>query len=546
VASVKPRGEAASGGAVSAEPRKLVFVGFMGAGKTPAARRAAALAGAEAVDSDELLEASLGEPIESYFERHGEAVFREREEAVVLDLLERPGAEVVALGGGALGSDRVRQRLAEHVVVYLDVDSELAWARASESGRPLARERDAFRRLHERRRPGYEAAARATLPALAASSPAALAAAVALTGPGVPASLRMRWALASTGGYPVYLGEGALAAAAELWPAGGRAFAVADARALELHGERLRAAFGERLAGVVEVAPGEIHKTLAEAGRVLGALAETGMERADTLVAFGGGVTGDLGGFCAAVYQRGVALVQVPTTLVAQVDSAYGGKTGVDLPQAKNYVGALHQPAAVLADLAVLSTLPAEELRAGFAEVLKTGLIAGDPLWSRVRALPPVARAAEEDRGSLAEVIEGCVEAKVAIVGRDERDRGERASLNLGHTFAHALEAASGYAGYRHGEAVALGLLVALRLSEQEVSLDPSLREEVEALLERHGLPTSFSGPATRELLGRAALDKKRRGGAHRFVLLSAPGAVSLDHEVTSDALGAAIEEIRR
>ena len=189
----------------------------------------------------------------------------------------------------------------------------------------------------------------------------------------------------------------------------------------------------------MEVEPGERAKTLAEAERVLRELARLGMSRADHLVALGGGVVGDLAGFCAATYQRGVEVVQVPTTLVAQVDSAYGGKTGVDLPEAKNYVGAYHLPSAVIADTETLATLPAEEMAAGFVEVVKTALIAGGWLWERVRALE------ELDPAKLGDVIFACARTKLEIVAADERDSGRRAVLNLGHTVGHAIEAASGY-----------------------------------------------------------------------------------------------------
>ena len=175
-------------------------------------------------------------------------------------------------------------------------------------------------------------------------------------------------------------------------------------------------------------------------------------------MAVGGGVVGDLAGFCAAIYQRGMRHVQVPTSLVAQVDSAYGGKTGVDLPEGKNYAGVFHQPSAVICDPAALETLPPEELCAGYAEVVKTALIAGGPLWARVR------QGGDVD----ADVILGCIRTKLAVVAEDERDSGRRQVLNLGHTVGHAIEAATGYTRYRHGEAVAVGLLVALRLSGRE------------------------------------------------------------------------------
>jgi shikimate kinase/3-dehydroquinate synthase len=527
---------------------KVVFVGFMGSGKSRSARRTAALVGAEAADSDALLEAELGEPIAAFFDREGEAAFRERERALVLALLSSAGPGVIALGGGAVESPEVRERLRDHTCVYLEVEPETAWERAHGSDRPLAREREPFLALHERRVSLYESVARAIVPVGDdASRAGALDAVAALAATGAPAGARMIWAPVGGAGYPVYVGEGALAAAGSLWPRPGRVFTVADARVWALHGSRFAAALGAAvdLAGILEVPPGERHKTLAETERLLRQLAGAGMQRDDTLAAFGGGVVGDLAGFCAAIYQRGVAVVQIPTTLVAQVDSAYGGKTGVDLPEAKNFAGAFHQPAAVICDPGLLRTLPEEELRAGFAEVVKTGLIAGGQLWDRVRGLAPVVAALGEENGELGKTIEGCIRLKLAVTAEDERDLGVRASLNLGHTFAHALEAATGYTRYRHGEAVALGLLVALRLSERELGLDPDVREQVGELLRRNDLPERFEGPSTDELLRTAGHDKKRRGGRRNLVLLRAPGDIAIGCEVEDAALREAIEELR-
>jgi 3-dehydroquinate dehydratase type II len=206
------------------------------------------------------------------------------------------------------------------------------------------------------------------------------------------------------------------------------------------------------------------------------------MTRSDVVAALGGGVVGDLAGFCAATYQRGVRLVQIPTTLVAQVDSAYGGKTGVDLSEAKNYVGAYHQPQAVIADTGALATLPAAELSAGYAEVVKTALIAGGALWELVRG------GAGWEGSDWSEVVTACARTKLRIVAQDERDDGVRQTLNLGHTVGHAIETVTGYASYRHGEAVALGLLAALRLSGND-----ELRAEVADLLHSRGLPTTLT-----------------------------------------------------
>jgi shikimate kinase/3-dehydroquinate synthase len=537
----------APGAPPSLDERKLVLVGFMGAGKTSAARLGAERLGLEALDTDALLEDRLGEPIEAFFDREGEPAFREREEALVVELLSGAGPAVVALGGGAVTSERVRDVLRRHVCVYLDVDSETAWGRAGGSGRPLARDRERFLRLHAERAPLYESLADAVVSAGTPSIGEAIDAALRLAGPDTPEGVRLVWATTPSPphGYPVYVGGGALEALRSWRPADGRLFVVADERVMTLHGQRLTKALGGRVQATVTVAPGESQKSLAEAERVLRSLARAGMQRTDVLVAFGGGVVGDLAGLCAALYQRGVAVVQVPTTLVAQVDSAYGGKTGVDLPEAKNYAGAFHQPVAVFTDPDLLSTLPVEELRAGFAEVIKTALIAGGELWQRVRSLEPVDRALAGSPDAMTDLVERCLSTKLRIVAEDEREDGLRASLNLGHTFAHALEAATGYASFRHGEAVALGMLVALRLSERELGLDPAVREQVAELYGRHGLPVAFSGPPTDELLERSTLDKKRRGDRANLVLLRFPGEVLTGCNVGEEELREAIDELR-
>jgi shikimate kinase/3-dehydroquinate synthase len=221
----------------------------------------------------------------------------------------------------------------------------------------------------------------------------------------------------------------------------------------------------------------------------------------------------------------------VPTTLVAQVDSAYGGKTGVDLPEGKNYAGAYHQPSAVLVDPSAMATLPQEELAAGWAEVVKTALIAGGSLWERVRA-----------GGSLdRDLVVACARTKLAVVASDERDSGRRQILNLGHTVGHAIETATGYRRYRHGEAVGLGLLAALTLSEQV-----ELRSEVAALLAGRGLPVQLdAGIDVETVLAAVQRDKKRRGGRVGFVLVESPGDVRPGRPVADSELRAAVAELR-
>jgi len=516
----------------------IVFIGFMAAGKSAAARAAAERLGTEARDVDELIERELGEPIADFFEREGEGDFRRREEELVLGILDDAAAEgdaplVLALGGGAVESERVREALATHLCVWCRVDEEVAWERASRNTeRPLAADESEFRRRYAARQPLYESLARAILPSDARE--AAHDAAPWLAAMREAPEVRMIWAHSASGSYPAAVGPGALelldrarGAVADSLPA--RTFCVADSVALTRHGELLPAA-----EATIEVSGAESSKTIAEAERVLGELAAAGARRDDLILAFGGGVVGDLVGFCAATYQRGVALVQAPTTLVAQVDSAYGGKTGVDLPEAKNYIGAYHLPLAVLADPVTLRTLPAEELAAGFVEVVKTALIAGGPLWERVRALDSL------DPGGLSDVIFDCARTKIEIVSEDERDSGRRAVLNLGHTVGHAIEAASGYARYRHGEAVGLGLLAALRLSEAD-----QLRDEVATLLDEHGLPTALDGGVSADAVIEAiSRDKKATSEGLGFVLLERPGEPRWGQDVDPDRVRAAVEEL--
>ncbi len=517
----------------------LVLIGFMGAGKSTAARELGRRLGVEPADTDTLLSERFGHPVAHEFELHGEQAFRLAEQEVVCELLARAGEhDVIALGGGSVLSELVRAELARHVVVLLDVDAETSWGRVHKPDeppkRPLAADRDAFLALHAERRPLYERLADVFVP----SAESALAAAEALRAlgrarraGGAGARLRMLWAHARSGDYPVWVGAGLLGEEGgtlhAVWP-----FEQSSSRGFCISDEHVRDLYGHRLGGMaltLALPPGEQSKTLAQAEQVWEALAAAGMTRADHLVALGGGVVGDLTGFCAATYQRGVPFVQVPTTLLAQVDSAYGGKTGVDLPQAKNYVGAYHQPAAVLVDPETLATLPTAELAAGWVEVLKTALIAGGALWEAVRD-----GAVADDSTILA-----CARTKLATVAADERDDGRRQVLNLGHTVGHAIETATGYDHYRHGEAVGLGLLAALRLSGQD-----ELRTQVAEMLRARGLPVELKGADVDAVLAALRRDKKRIGADVPFVLLDAPGHVSHGRFVAEAQVRAAVAEL--
>lgn len=505
----------------------LVFIGFMGAGKS-AALAAAQAAGLQTTETDELLKRKMGMPIPEFFDEFGEDAFRALEAEVVGAVLEQADGGAVALGGGSVLSESVRGALSRHLVVWLQVDAAQAWQRIARSDRPLARNAEDVTQLLEERLPLYESLADAILPPgdrgmVSRAMPSLLA----LTQ--LPAGTKMLWAESASGEYPVFIGPGLLETGP--WPLPGRRFCVTDSTVGALYAGQL-----EPLAGRVEVEPGESAKTMAEAERVLSELARAGMTREDHVVALGGGVVGDLAGFCAHLYQRGVAVIQVPTTLVAQVDSAYGGKTGVDLTEGKNYAGAYQLPAAVLADTSTLASLPPEELAAGFVELLKTGLLAGGTLWDRARRLDSL------DPASLAALVFACARYKCEVVAADERDVGLRAVLNLGHTVGHAIEAASGYQRYRHGEAVGLGLLAALRLSEAV-----ELRDEVESILRRHGLPVVLD-PAVDidRTLSALQRDKKRTAAGVGFVLLAEPGSPRTGELVDEAKVRAAVEELYR
>jgi shikimate kinase/3-dehydroquinate synthase len=516
--------------------RLTVVIGFMGAGKTTLARELAEARGVTHVDSDALLVERFGRPIAEVFEAEGEAAFRAAEEEVVLGLLERgSGASedvVISLGGGSVLSERVQAALAGHTTVLLDVPADVAWQRAAGAARPLARDPLAFAALHAERQALYASLADAHLPQadrrVVVRADAALRALA-----GAPAGTRLAWASAASGEYPVFVGRGVLALAghealAALPGLGGRTFCVTDDTVVDHH----LAPVSGVLSGLIEIGSGETYKTLETSERVWQAMVEQGVRRGDHLLALGGGCVGDLAGFCAATYQRGMPVVQAPTTLVAQVDSAYGGKTGVDLPTAKNYVGAYHQPAAVLVDTSTLGTLPQAEFAAGYAEVVKTALIAGGPLWDAIAAGGPV----DDD------VILACARTKLAVVAADERDGDRRQVLNLGHTVGHALEVTLGYGTLRHGEAVGLGLLAALRLSGQS-----DLRGQVEALLAGAGLPTTLGEHDVdpEAVVAATRLDKKRTTAARTpYVLVRSPGDVVEGQDVADDDVALAVREL--
>jgi 3-dehydroquinate synthase len=333
--------------------------------------------------------------------------------------------------------------------------------------------------------------------------------------------------------YPIWIGAGLLEDAPRWRTAlrGRHVLVVTNDVVAPLYLQRVLAGLDGLIFSTLILRDGEAHKTLDSAARVFAALAELKASRDATIVALGGGVIGDLAGFAAACWMRGIAFVQMPTTLLAMVDSSVGGKTAVDLPQGKNLVGAFHQPRAVVVDTGTLATLPERELRAGLAEVIKYGAL-GDAAfftWLEQHADALLAR----DPQILAQAIAACCRHKAGIVARDETEQGERALLNFGHTFGHALETATGYGTLLHGEAIAIGMVLAADLSTRLQRAGNDDAQRLRELLARCGLPTAIPpGVAPQRLLDLMRLDKKNLGGRLRLILWQGIGRAEIANKV--------------
>jgi shikimate kinase/3-dehydroquinate synthase len=447
--------------ALNALNRHVALIGFMGAGKTTLGRLLAERIDRRLIDVDRAIEGRVKLTLGQFFAQRGETEFRVLEASHVREAANRTPPAVLALGGGAVKSPEARAALERRALaVLVEVDVDTAWARVLGSDRPLAQDEQAVRRLYAERQSLYYEVADVVVQSGDVD--------------GVT--------LAAAG---VHFERGGLARLGELVPGDGPVALVADATVLGIHGAAAQAALGGRLASVHEVPAGEAAKELEVVERLW---SELRLDRSGTVVALGGGATTDTAGFAAATYLRGVPWVAVPTTLVGQVDAGIGGKTAIDIPQGKNLVGAFHWPARVVIDEALLETLPERERRQGRAELIKTELLAGRDLDVR-----------------------GAAAYKAALCLRDPHDRGPRQWLNLGHTFAHALEAAADF-DLPHGEAVALGLLAALRLSGKDT-------ERVTDALDPQPVQVD------RERAWQALLrDKKRIGGEINLVLLGDDG----------------------
>jgi len=530
----------------------LVLVGLPGSGKTAVGRRLARHHGADLVDLDEVITVAAGRPVPAIFEEEGEAGFRARERAAVAALGAPDAApglrRVVSTGGGAPVDPRNRWLLYRgRKVAWLDAPPEVLAQRLrhSPNPRPLLAVRDPIARMRDL----ATARARFYAPALRVNGIAGISNVVDaierdLGEPLAEGSTLVR-ADTAVGRYELGEGNAAAGVLAALAALGARrAILVSEPVAWEAAG----AGLGRALAAAglpfdrLLLPQGEAAKRLAVIEDAARELARLRAERTDPLVAVGGGALGDAAGFLAATWLRGVPLVHVPTTLVAQLDSSIGGKTAVDLPEGKNLVGAFHQPAAVVIDVRFLRTLPARQLRAALGEAVKMAVLGDERLFELLEADGPRMAAGDagaHDAGAFAEAVELAGWAKVETVSADEREHGRRIDLNLGHSLAHGIEAAAGFEGILHGEAVAYGLRAACRIGAA-LEVTPAERSaRVEALLDALGLgadPLPFPAAA---VLAAVATDKKHAGGRLRWVVPTADGV-----EVRDDVPGELVESV--
>jgi shikimate kinase/3-dehydroquinate synthase len=544
------------------QPPVVVLAGFMGSGKSEVGRLLAQRLGVELIDTDALIESRAGMSVVELFERHGEERFREMEVELCRELCPRGGAVISTGGGMLMNRENFRRLSAMGTVVLLECDADAAVERLRGAGnRPLLAgvgDNDAARRewieaTLKRRRPVYERIP-FKVDTTGSTSAETVEEIVARLDPGsrvIHVNVGVRpFPLSANGRGPVTDGEcrvvvGRGAASRLGWYLDEMGLALRSFLFVPSQLEsRLTARIKPSLEAasiaheVVKVADGDANKNLAQVRDLLDHLAASGAGRDSVVVSVGGGVTGDVAGFVASTYMRGVPFVQVPTTLVSQVDASIGGKVGVNHPRAKNLIGSIYQPVLVLSDPLMLEGLPFEEISNGMAEVVKTALIGSPELYEFVAAAVDEPRERKlVDPAFLEYCAFESARVKCEIVERDPFERDVRRVLNLGHTVGHALESALAYEGLRHGEAVALGTIAAIRVSVARGFAAPGLLDRTFSILRWCGLPT-HTPPVDRELLIRSlALDKKRKSGQLFFVLPVEVGRVEIVGDVTDDEL---------
>ncbi|NLY51712.1 MAG: 3-dehydroquinate synthase [Firmicutes bacterium] len=547
----------------------LVLTGMMGAGKTTVGQALAGRLGMEFVDLDQEIEREAGITIRQLFDECGEARFRNLETAILQKVLHRKN-QVIATGGGVVTREENLSLLKDHPVVWLAVDPGTAARRLTFDGsRPLIKASDAaaddpeavaeegmakWIRLAGERRPAYSMC---DLVVNGSRPPEAVVEIIAgwwersfsREGAGDQGAWRLEHLSVDVaeGPYLIHFGRGLLGNLGErLRSEAGleQVLVVSNPTVLALYQDEVAAALGSAgLKWDLAVIPdGEEYKTLKTVESIYEAAFQAGLDRRSGIVALGGGVVGDIAGFAAATYMRGVKLVQVPTTLLAQVDSSVGGKVGVNHPRGKNLIGAFYQPVLVAADLDTLGTLPYREILTGMAEIIKCGLIADEKLVSELEASIFKDTASAVSSDMLIHWVKAACELKAQVVAADTKETGYREILNFGHTVGHAVEKAAGYGQYTHGEAVAIGMVTAAILSHRRGYLSRAAAERIISLIEKWGLPTRMEGLSIPAVVEACRFDKKIRSGKLRFVLLENLGKAKLGEIVGEDELASALE----
>jgi shikimate kinase/3-dehydroquinate synthase len=546
-------------------PGLIVLTGFMGTGKTRTGRALAEMLGADFADTDELIAAREGMTVEEIFARRGEPEFRRLEGGICRELAKRRGL-VMATGGGTLLDEGNRAVLAgAGTVILLEASPEVILARVGEGReRPLLRDAQGpverlarIVALLAERAPAYgRIALRVDTSAVDPRTAAARIAVlldlprheIAIHGGGAHRDIVAGDDRGTEPVSRIVIGRGGLSGLGARLVAHGlgpRVFLFVASGLREIFlGQVTRSLEQAGLSWeVLAVEDGDAHKNLEQAAALIDRLAELGADRHATAVTVGGGVTGDLAGFVASIYMRGMPLVHAPTTLLAQVDASIGGKVAVNHPRAKNLIGSFHLPRLVVSDPSALRTLPRREIASGMAEVVKTAVLGSADLFSFLQdRLDDGPETALRDAALLERCVAECAAVKAAVVERDPFEAGERRVLNLGHTAGHALEAVGGYETVSHGEAVSMGLVIATRIAAERSLVSADLLRRVRRMLRRCGLPVAAPQVPREAFIASLSLDKKKRAGRLHFVLPAGLGVCQVVDDVTPDEVWGALE----
>ena len=553
--------------------KSIVLVGLMGAGKTTIGRRLAQRLNLPFRDADHEIEKAAGMSVSDIFAQHGEQHFRDGERKVIARLLES-GPQVLATGGGAYMDAQTRQEITDKAIcIWLDCDLKLLMKRVRKrGGRPLLKAPDpeaVMQSLMDERYPVYaksnikiisrdtthNAIVNDTIRALLNYFESGKPVQMNNQKPDIDGAATVNVDLGERS-YPIHIGEGLLAKAGEIIApllARPKVVIVTDENVAKLHLTSLQTSLknADIESTAIILPPGETTKSYENLQFLCDSLLQADVERNDIVVAFGGGVIGDIAGFAAAILRRGVNFVQIPTSLLAQVDSSVGGKTGINSKHGKNLIGAFHQPLAVIIDIALLDTLPPREFASGYAEVAKYGLLGdiGFFEWLEVNAKSLF----DGNAQSRITAISKSCQAKADTVARDEKEGGVRALLNLGHTFGHALEGATGYSDrLLHGEGVSIGMVLAFRFCEKTGLVKKGTSRRVENHLASVGLPITLADikgdlPPAQKLVEYMRQDKKASGGKLVFVLANGIGDSFVAKDVNeSDILSFMNEELAK